>query len=65
MITVIHTLVMLALVVLPLLRRTAKADKRPVNYKNNHDIVNAHYAVNSKGYLEEISGNKVPGNVID
>ena len=65
MITVIHTLVMLGLIVLPLLKRTAKAGKKPVVYKNNHDITNAHYAVNSKGYLEEISGNKVPGNVID
>ncbi len=56
---------MLGLIALPLLKKTNKKKDKPVVYKNNHDTTNAHYAVNYKGYLEEIPGNKVFGRVID
>jgi hypothetical protein len=58
MITIVHATMMLGLIVLPLLKTNKKTNK-PVVYKNDHDTTDAHYAVNTNGYLEEVSGSKV------
>lgn len=65
MITIVHATMMLGLIVLPLLRKTKKANA-PVVLKNDCDTTHAHYAVNCNGYLEKVAGDKVStGGVID
>ncbi|QKJ28935.1 hypothetical protein HQ865_03920 [Mucilaginibacter mali] len=65
MITVLTSIVMLALIALPFFKRGSKPADKTVVYKNDTDTTHAHYAINDRGYLEEISGNKVHGNFID
>lgn len=65
MITVLTTIVMIGLIALPFFKRTSKPSNKIVVYKNDTDTSNAHYAINERGYLEEVAGNKVHGNVID
>lgn len=65
MITALHILTMFGLLLLPLLKRPVKQAAKPLVYKIDQDTTDAHYAINSHGYLEEVSGNKVPGNFID
>lgn len=64
MITVVHAIIMLSLIVLPLLKVAKKNDKT-VGENNNNDTVDAHYVVNERGFLEEISGNKLSDQHID
>jgi hypothetical protein len=65
MITIVHTTMMLGLIILPLLR-LAKKTARQVVYKVDNDTTEARYAINSNGYLEKVSGNKVSSDqVID
>jgi hypothetical protein len=59
MIIIVNTLSMLCLVALPLLRKIDKKEDRPVVYKINTDTTHACYAINSNGYLEEVTGSKV------
>lgn len=61
MITIANTISILCLIALPLLRKNVKKTNRPFVYKINTDTTNAHYAINSNGYLEEVAGNKVNG----
>ncbi len=65
MITALHIITMFGLILLPLLKRPAKQAKEPVRYKIDRDTAHAHYAINDHGYLEEVAGNRVHGNVID
>lgn len=64
MITILHTIIILGLVILPLLKVTKKSGK-PVVYKNDRDTSDADYAVNDHGFLEEIARKKVSGQVMD
>lgn len=65
MISLLHIFTMFGLLLLPLLKRPSKQAAKPVIYKIDSDTADAHYAINSHGYLEEVQGNKVHGNFID
>lgn len=64
MTSIAYTLILLGLVVLPLTKSPRRED-RPVVYKIDKDTIDATYAINEHGFLEDITIKKVPHQYFD
>jgi hypothetical protein len=58
LITILEVAALLAIIIVPLKGPSKKKEKKSV-LKIDRDVSDAHYAINSDGYLEEIHGREL------